>query len=369
MKVALVYDRVNKIGGAERVLGVLHELFPEAPLYTAVYNRNTALWADSFDVRATFLQNIPFAKVNHEYIVWIAPLAFETLDFSEFDLVISITSEYAKGIITKPGTFHICYCLTPTRYLWSGYDEYFKGDTFQAVTKPLVSYLRNWDRIAAQRPDHYIAISETVRGRIKKYYGRESDVIYPPLTLATRAERLEVSKDEAKLPALSSRYYLVVSRLVPYKRVDLAIEACNKLGLPLKIVGSGRDLLKLRAMAGPTIEFLQNLTDEDLSRYYQNCTALIFPAEEDFGLAVLEAQSFGKPVIAYKAGGAVETVVEGRTGLFFSPQTAESLMKVIQNFDSSSFDPQDCREQATKFGKEKFKRGFKEVIERLARRI
>ena len=359
MKVVLVYDRVNKIGGAERVLEVFHEMFPDAPLYTAVYNKVTAPWADSFDVRTTFLQHIPFAKTNHEYLPWLAPLAFETLDFSEFDLVISITSEYAKGIITKPGTTHVCYCLTPTRYLWSGYGEYFKDKVLQELARPVVWYLKTWDRVAGQRPDRYVAISKTIQARVKKYYGRDSDVIYPPVTLNPK----QVPDTKYKIP--DTKYYLLVSRLVPYKRIDIAIEAANKLGLSLKIVGSGRESAKLKAMAGPTIEFLGNLTDGQVKSYYQNCTALIMPSEEDFGLAVLEAQSFGKPVIAFKGGGGLETIIEGKTGVFFFPQKAEALMKILQNFDPSEFSPKDCQEQAAKFGKEKFKKEFRLMIKKV----
>lgn len=404
MKVALVYDRVNKFGGAERVLEVLHEIFPEAPLYTAVYHKETAPWADSFDVRTTFLQNIPYAQTNHEYFAWLAPLAFEGLDLSEFDVVISITSEYAKGVITKPGTLHICYCLTPTRYLWSGYDDYFKAVWFRTITKPLVSYLRTWDQVAAQRPDYYIAISKTVQQRIKQYYGRESIIIYPPVILSASAgclpdvandarQPLNVNRNlrpsslsERRPPKLSSNtvaqagsafssfasgqppiaqkntYFLLVSRLVPYKRVDIAIEAFNKLRLPLKIVGTGRDYERLKRMAGPSIEFVQNLTDDALSRYYQDCTAFVFPGQEDFGLAILEAQAFGKPVIAFGGGGALETVIAGKTGEFFSAQTVPALIAKLKSFNARGYDPRQCMRQAEKFSKEKFKKEFMKTI-------
>lgn len=374
LKVALVYDRVNKFGGAERVLQGLHEIYPDAPLYTSVYNKETAPWADGFDVRTTFLQNIPYARTNHEYFAWFAPLAFESFDFSEYDLVVSITSEYAKGIITKPKTFHVCYCLTPTRYLWSGYEDYFQAPWFRAVTKPLVSYLRMWDKVASQRPDAYIAISKTVQGRINKYYERESEVIYPPVTSFVIARNSEaISSGIATSTSANSQdprndrtekgYFLIVSRLVPYKRVDLAIEAFNKLGWSLKIIGSGREYQKLKNRAGPTIEFFQNLTDRALSRYYQDCTALIFPAEEDFGLAILEAQSFGKPVIAYRGGGAAEIIVEGKTGEFFFPQTAQAFIRVLQAFDSKRYNPRNAIRNAHKFSKERFKREFVQTIE------
>lgn len=363
MKVALVYDRVNKVGGAERVLQVLHEMYPSAPLYTAVYNRETASWAETFDVRATFLQSIPLARTNHEYFAWLAPIAFETLDFSEFDLVISITSEYAKGIITKPNAVHICYCLTPTRYLWSGYDEYFKDPLTKWLSKLVVSYLRMWDKVAAHRPDAYIAISKTVQGRIKKYYERESEVVYPPVSLQSTVYSLKRKKKAVDGRRLTEDFFLIVSRLVPYKRIDIAIEAFNKLGWQLKIVGAGREIEKLKAMAGSTIEFVQNLTDGQLIRYYQDCTALIFPGEEDFGLSILEAQAFGKPVIAYKAGGALETVVEGKTGLFFYPQTVTALIDTLRKFDKTTFDHKQCIENARNFSKSRFKKEFMKFVE------
>src|ERR1035437_6994117 len=276
MKTALVYDRVNKWGGAERVLLALHKIFPEAPLYTSVLNIEKAPWAKVFDVKTSFLQNFPKASTSHEFYAPLMPIAFEGFNFDQYDLVISVTSESAKGIITNPKTLHICYCLTPTRYLWSGYNDYFRSSVFRFLSKPVVSYLRFWDKIASQRPDEYIAISSEVKKRIKKYYGRDSEIIYPPLMLEVDSQSdLRVSGD----------YFLVVSRLTNfYKRVDIAIKACNQLKLPLKIVGEGADFENLNRIAGPTVEFLGNLTDEKLSFYYKNCKALIFPGLEDFGL-------------------------------------------------------------------------------------
>lgn len=294
------------------------------------------------------------------------PLAFESLTFDEFDLVISVTSEYSKGILTKPNTLHICYCLTPTRYLWSGYEEYFRSSAARFVSKPLVSFLRTWDKNAGQRPDVYIAISKTVQKRIKTYYGRESVVIYPPLTLNSKSQitdSKQMQNSNYQLPI--TNYFLIVSRLVPYKHVDIAIEAFNTLRLPLKIIGTGREYGRLKNMAGPTIEFVQNLTDRQLIRYYQDCTALIFPGEEDLGLSVLEAQAFGKPVIAYKAGGAAETIIEGKTGTFFYPQTQKALIDVLQRFNAHAFDPSECKKRAMRFSKEQFKREFTAILEKL----
>ncbi|MBM3209590.1 glycosyltransferase family 4 protein [Candidatus Shapirobacteria bacterium] len=366
MKVALVYDRVNKWGGAERVLLALHEIWPEAPLYTAVYNPETAPWADVFKVIPSFLQKAPFFRNRHEILAPLMPMAFESFNFDEFDVVISITSEAAKGIITKPKTLHVCYCLTPTRYLWSGYGEYFGSAARRLGSWAAVEYLRKWDKIAAQRPDYYVAISKNVKERIKKYYGRESEVIYPPVD----TEKFEISPFAPRLGGLrmdkqNSKYFLVVSRLVPYKKVDLVVGAFNELDSPLKIIGVGSEMGRLKMIARANIEFLGQLTDEELFRYYQGCRAVIFPQEEDFGLVPLEAQACGKPVIAYRGGGALETVAEGKTGVFFDQPTSQSLIKAIEQFSNLAIGEKDCREQAEKFNKERFKREIKNYIERL----
>lgn len=361
MKVALVYDRVNKWGGAERVLLALKELFPHAPLYTSVYNPQRAKWAKKFTVHPSFLQKIPFAANAHEQFALLMPLAFERFQFDDYDVVISVTSEYAKGIITKSKTLHICYCLTPTRYLWSGYDEYFKNELLRFLSKPAVSYLKRYDKIASERPNFYIAISKEVQKRIKKFYGKDSTVVYPPLTLASRLKASSVQLKEKN----RSPYFLVVSRLVPYKRIDIAIEACNMLKLPLKVVGSGSEEATLRLLSGPTIEFVGTLTDLELLEYYRNCKALIIPGNEDFGLTALEVQACGKPVIAFKKGGVLETVVEGKTGLFFNPQTPKALGEILKKFDTLKFNKKACIKQAKKFDKETFKKTFMKELKRI----
>lgn len=366
MKVALVYDRVNKWGGAERLLLVLHELFPDAPLYTSVYHKEKAPWAQVFDVRTSYLQRFPLASSSHEFYPLLMPLAFESFSFEEYDLVISVTSEAAKGIITKPKTFHICYCLTPTRYLWSGYEEYFKSGFFRKISQLFISYLRTWDKIAAQRPDVYIAISKEVQGRIKKYYGRESMVVYPPIGLQSTVYSLQQNKKAVVRSRSTERFFLIVSRLVPYKRIDIAVQAFNKLRLSLKIVGVGSQEQSLKRIAGPTIEFLGNLTDSELLSYYKGCRALIFPGYEDFGLTTVEAQGFGKPVIAFKGGGAQETIIEGKTGIFFYPQTKEALIKVLKDFETRDYKREDCLENAEKFSEKRFKKEFLSVILRRA---
>lgn len=354
MKIALIYDRINKWGGAESVISALHELYPEAPLFTSVYDKNGAPWAKSIDVHTSFLQNLPLPKNKHEYYPFLMGIAFEAFNFDDFDVVISVTHEFAKAIITKPKTLHVCYCLTPTSYLWSGYDAYFakQNAVFKALTYPLIAYMRWYDKIVANRPDYYIAISKVVQDRIQKYYGFESDLIYPPVTLG------ELSKE-------TGDYFLIVSRLVPNKRIDIAVEAFNKLGLPLVIIGKGREEQKLKQMANSNIKFLGHLTDSELARYYKQCLAFVLPGIEDFGITPVEAQSYGKPVIAFKGGGAWETIIEGKTGFFFDHQTVGSLTETIKSVNLQNIKPEDCIKNAKNFSKEKFKRDFKEKIERL----
>jgi glycosyltransferase involved in cell wall biosynthesis len=371
MKIALVYDRVTSWGGAERILEALHQIFPEASLYTSVYNKKKAAWANDFDVKTSFLQQSSFASNHHEMLALLMPVAFESFSFDDYDLVISITSEAAKGIITKPKTRHICYCLTPTRYLWSGYNTYFSNPLLKVLAAPAVRYLRKWDTIAAKRPDAFISISKEVQQRVKNYYDAESEIIYPPLMISKK----QAAKGEPRQGRVSrskkqedGEYFLAVSRLskyTKYKRIDLAIQSCNELELPLKIIGSGSWKEELQQMAGPTIEFLGAVSDESLAEYYRNCKALIFPAHEDFGLTVVEAQSYGRPVIAFGAGGALETVHEGTTGVFFKEQTKTSLVKVLRDFDEHAFSEKDCIDQASLFSFENFKKEFLSLVNRL----
>lgn len=351
MKVALVYDRVNKWGGAERVIIALRKMFPDSVLFTSVYKKDKASWARKIPVVSSFLQRIPFASSYHEALALLMPLAFESFNFDEFDLVISVTSEAAKGIITKPGTRHICICLTPTRYLWSGYEEYFENKLLRIVSMPVVAYLRFWDKIASLRPDTMIAISENVAARIKKYYGLVSPVIYPPLMIKN-----------FKYKPYDGKYFLVVSRLVPYKRIDLAIQAANKLKLKLKIIGVGSELEKLQAISGPTIEFLSSVSDDELKKQFAGCRALIFPGVEDFGLTMVEANAAGKPVIAFRAGGATEIIVEGKTGVFFDRQSSVSLVQVLKKFRQTRYNTITCKKNAKRFSFEQFSRMIEDTI-------
>lgn len=354
--VAIVYDRVNKWGGAERVLLALNKIIPNAPLYTSVYNPEKAHWASVFSkIHTSFLHNIPLIKTKHEILAPLMPMAFEQFNLSEYDVVISVTSESAKGVITLPKTKHICLCLTPTRYLWSGYNEYFKGQTFKGISYPIIKYLRYWDRIAAQRPDKMIAISKEVQSRIKKYYDRESEVIYPPLMLGSR---YEATGNKQK-----RNYYLVVSRLVPYKRVDLVINTFNKLGEKLVVVGTGSEEKKLRKIANKNIEFVGFIDEKKLQNYYQGAKALVMSQHEDFGLVALEAMSFGTPVITYKAGGVLDIVQDGVNGIFFDEQTEESLSAAIKRFELLHFDRNVIHNTIEKFNFESFKNKLLNIIE------
>jgi glycosyltransferase involved in cell wall biosynthesis len=358
MKVALVYDRVNKFGGAERVLLALHEIFPEAPLYTSVYDKKLAPWANIFEVRTSFLQNFPLPKNAHEYYPFLMGLAFESFNFDEFDLVISVTHEFAKAIITKPKTFHLCYCLNSVGYLWDNYEDYFSGKSglVKVVSKPIVRYLRWYDKIIAQRPDAYLTISKTVQERVRRIYKKESEVIYPPVDMNYELR----IKNYAK----AGDYYLIVSRLAPQKRLDIAVEAFNKLRLQLKIIGIGKEEQRLKSIAKSNIEFLGYLTDEQLVGYYKSCRAVVIPGEEDFNIVAVEAQSFGKPVIAYNKGGVTETVIEGKTGWFFKEHNAGSLMSLIRQMGQmeKKIKQEDCVENAKRFSKERFKKEFLEYV-------
>jgi glycosyltransferase involved in cell wall biosynthesis len=365
MKTAIIYDRVNKWGGAERVLLSLHDLFPDAPLYTAVYSPEKTAWSKVFpQVIPTFLQSVPFLKDKHELLGTFTPLAFETLNISNYDLVISVTSEAAKGIITGPDTFHLCYCLTPTRYLWSGFDEYQKNPGilktipfYSSFSKPLLKYVKAWDITASARPDLFVGISTEVQNRIKNYYQRESELIYPPVEVET------FSKYHGKKPDnLPAKYFLVVGRLVPYKKIDLVIEAFNELDLPLVIVGTGSEEHKLKKMAKGNIHFAGFVLEENLPAYYKYAEALIFPQEEDFGIVPLEAQASGIPVIAYKKGGVLDTVIAKKTGIFFKAQTKISLKNAVLKYKKHLFNKSELVNHANKFSSKIFKNNFKKLL-------
>lgn len=355
MKVALVYDRVNKFGGAEKVLLALHEMFPKAPLYTSVYSRDNASWAKQFLVHTSFLQRFRFTHTIHEKLAPLMPFVFESFDFSSYDLVISVTSESAKGIITHPPTRHICICLTPTRYLWSGYKEYFSNKIFRFVSLPMVWYLRNWDVQASSRPDQIISISTAVQKRVKRYYKRNSNLVFPPVEFKVRPQKPSgFVSDEP--------FFLVVSRLVRYKRIDLAIRAFAKTKKKLVIVGMGHEYTNLKKIAGKNIIFFGFASDEELAWFYKNCDALIFPGREDFGIVMVEAQLFGKPVIAFRGGGALDIVKEGKTGIFFDKQTPQSLIDILKKFRNRTYNSKDCISNAKQFSLKSFQKDIARIV-------
>lgn len=339
-KTAIVYDWMDKWGGVERVLIHLHNMFPGADFYTSYYDDKNASWARDFKVYTSFLQNFPdFIRKSRLMSLIFYPFAFESFNFSDYDLVISVSSSFAKAIITKPKTRHISYLLTPTRFLWSHKKDYF---TQNLLTGSYISYLQKWDYIAGQRPDKIIAISETVRRRIKKYYKRDSEVVYPGFDFAYWQKiKFQIlnnkSQINSKYKILNTKYFLIVSRLESYKKIDLAIKVFNKINQPLIIVGEGSDEKKLKSMAGKNITFLAKLSDIDLGFLYSKAKALIMPQEEDYGYVALESQFFGCPVIAYKKGGATETVVENQTGIFFGEQTGSALRLAIERFDKIEY--------------------------------
>jgi len=367
LKVALVYDRVNKVGGAERVLLAMHEIWPDAPLYTAVYDSARARWASVFEVRPSFLQWFPWAKTHHELYPWGTPMAFESFSFDGFDVVISVTSAEAKDIITKPFTLHVCYCLTPTRYLWSGYKQYQESPGIglprvmaRTVFEKMVPTLRKWDIISSRRPDSYIAISNIVAKRILQYYRKTPDkIIYPPVDTNL------FTCNTGRMKRKQAGYFLVVSRLVGYKRVDLIIDAFTVLGWPLVVIGTGWEKDELVARAGPNIRFVSYLTDKELVLYYQNCRAFVYAGVEDFGIVAAEAQACGKPVIAYKNSGVAEIVIPGKTGVLFDHQSVPSLIGALKEFAKSWYDSRLCRKNAERFSKERFKGEMRSTVEML----
>lgn len=362
MKVALVHDWLVTAGGAEKVLWQLHLLFPEAPIYTLVYDPECGkgMFRDC-DVRTTYLQKIPGATKLYKNMLTLMPAAWEQLDLSEYDLVCSSCSSCCKGVITRPDAVHICYCHTPTRYVWDFYYQYLKNAGFlkKLVMPHMIHKMKIWDQLAANRVDYFIANSNYIAKRIEKYYRREAATIYPPVHI-----------NDYPVAEQADDYYLVVSRFVYYKRIDLAIGACNQLGKRLVIIGGGDEEKKLRAMAGPTIQFAGRVSDEEMMRYYVKAKAFLFPGEEDFGITPVEAQSAGCPVIAYGRGGALETVLEGKTGLFFEAQTVDSLVCCIRDFerDGVEYTRKGIRNHSLKFDETRFKKEIEsECVKRMGK--
>lgn len=369
MKVALIHDHLAQDGGAEKVLKILADMFPEAPIYTLLYDpKNANKYYQGRRIEASIIQKLPGGIKHYQWYLPFMPLAVEFFDLSGYDVVISDTSSFAKGVITRPETLHICYCHTPTRYLWSDTHQYINELKYNKWFKKLISLslkrLRIWDRLAADRVDLFLANSETVRRRIRKYYRRESTVIYPP-----------VETERFKIASGAGDYFLAGCRLAPYKRVDLIIQAFRDLnqGLKsgdkpyrLKVFGDGVDLPRLQHLAGgdSNIEFLGRVSDEERADLYSHSLAFINPQEEDFGITAVESMAAGRPVIALHKGGATETIVSGKTGLFFTEQSVKSLKDCVQEFYTKTksgefkWDSKIIREQAEKFSVARFKESF-----------
>ena len=356
MKVALLHDYLNQAGGAERVLLALTKLYPEAPIYTLIHDSKRLSGFEDKDIRTSFLQKMPWAGSKIRWYLPLMPVAVEQIDLSDYDVVISSSSALIKGVITHPHTLHICYCYTPTRYLWSDTHQYPKeipeGKFVKHFLPWFLSRLRIWDHLAAQRVNHFIAQSHFIAQRIKNYYNRESIVIYPP----TDTENFYISKD-------LGNYYLLISRLKPYKKVDLAVNAFNKLNIPLKIIGVGDEANNLQKIAKSNIEFLGAVPETDKRKYLSQCLGLIHPQEEDYGLTPIEAMASGRPVIAFQGGGALETVIANKTGKFFSEQNWENLVDTVIKFKPHEYNPQEIKAHAEKFNTANFYTNMKNFVE------
>jgi len=358
---ALIHDYLAQAGGAERVVAALHDLFPAAPLYTSVYDSKATLPCFSkMDVRTSFLQrSLLSSRRFHKFALGLYPLAFEQFDLTDYALVISSSSSFAKGVITGPETCHVCYCHTPARFAWRQH-EYLTQSRLTRLLTPwmrgMISYLRVRDFDSAQRVDYFVANSHNVARRIRKYYRREADaVIYPPV---------ETQRFRPAPAQEIGDHYLVVSRLVGYKRIDLAIEACNRLQVPLRVAGTGPEHRSLRRLAGPTIQFLGRLSDAQVAHEYARCRALIFPGEEDFGLTPVECMASGRPVVAYGRGGALETVTAGKTGVFFEEQTPEAVMRALLEVAEMPVHSETLQAEAFRFDTSVFARQMSAFVNR-----
>ena len=363
-KVAIVCDWLTGTGGAERVVLELHKIYPDAPIYTSQYNPNPKIWYGGewfkdADVRTGWLQKLPksFKKILPVFRAWY----FSRLNLAGYDLVISSSGAEAKFIKVKPGAVHITYCHAPTHYYWARYEDYLKNPGFgkldflaRLALKILAGPMRHWDYKAAQRPDYFIANSSFTQGQIKKYYGREAQVIHPPVDV----ERFQQAK--------SLRHgFVAAGRQTPYKRIDLAVAACTKLDLPLIVIGSGPEHKKLKSLAGKSVTFLRDKSDEEVAHYLQSSLAIIFPGIDDFGIVAVEAMAAGTPVIAFNGGGALDFVLAGKTGLFFAEQSAGDLAEVLEKFDSKKFDNVFIANYAENFSSQNFEKRFKTFLAEL----
>ena len=361
-KIAIVHDFLVQHGGAEKVLEIIAEMFPGAPIYTLLYDKNEmgSKFSDR-EIRTSFLQKFPkFLKKRYRFLLPFFIVVPEVFDLRDFDLVISSSGAWSKGIVTKLNTKHIAYIHSPMRFVWDYNEKYFKekGVRPTLFKRIFMSYLRIWDYMAAQRPEFLIANSEYTKQRINKYYRRESTVIYPAVDIAAGIDQKNTNENEEK------DFFLVVSRLSGYKKVDIIVEAFNKLGLPLIVVGKGEQYEKLKKIAGENIKILGWQNEDSLKKYYSSARAFVFIAEEDFGIAPVEAMKFGVPVVAFRSGGLLEIVEEGKTGEFFDAQTPEVLSDGIRRFmeNEKSYDRIYIMEKASVFSKDRFKKELESFI-------
>lgn len=353
-KIAIVCDWLTNLGGAEKVIMSLHRLFPKAPIYTTLYDKSRAKGFENATIYTSYLQRIPFAKGKHPWLLHMMPMAIESFNLNEYDIVISSSHSVAKGIITKPETLHITYCHTPMRYAWEPWELEYRlksiPEFLHEAVKRRIHKIRIWDRLTADRVDHFLVNSRYIGQRVKKYYRKDSTVIYPP-----------VDTNDFKT-GTPGDYYLMVGRIIGYKRFDLVIETFNKLGTELVVVGTGPELEKLKKIAHKNIRFLGRVGDENLKSLYTECKALIFPQIEDFGITPVECMASGRPVIAYADGGAQETVVEGKTGVFFEEQTVKSLREAIEKSEDISWKSSEIKANAERFSESRFHKEITDFI-------
>ena len=355
MQIAVVHDYFTQMGGAEKVAEELVRMLPGADLHaTIALPESMPQSLAGRHIKTTWMQHMPLMKQGYRLYFMLYPLAVHALDLSGYDLVVSSSSGYVKGVRTDRDAIHVCYCHTPMRWVWN-FDNYSAreamGTAKRLLLPPIISALREWDKTASCSPDHFIANSKNVAARIKRAYGRTAEVIHPPIDVS----RFRPSNEQED-------YYLVLARLISYKRLDLAIEACSKLGRRLMVIGDGPDRARLMAKAGPTVKFLNRLSDGEVEHYAARCRALISPGEEDFGMAPLEIAAAGRPTIAYRAGGAVETIIDGVTGVFFDRQDASALAEAIRHLERHEWSAKVLRHHAEGFGIDVFQSRFRDFL-------
>lgn len=356
LNIAFVHDHLAQDGGAERVLRVFQETFPGSPTHVLVVDeKKTNPFFRTQDIRTSFIQRLPFGVRKYQWYLPLMITAIEQFDFRGYDVVLSSSSALSKGIVTGPDTLHISYCHTPTRFLWTETQEYLEELRIPRIVKWLLPFylsrLRVWDQAAANRVDVFLANSNIVKNRIKKYYKRDAIVLHPPISLSKYQPSAE-----------KGEYFVIGGRLVSYKRIDLAISACNELRASLKIFGSGPSETALKKIAGPTIQFLGRISEQEKIALIQKAKAFLYPQVEDFGITAIEAMACGRPVIALSRGGALETVVEGVTGIFFHEQTVESLREAIKRFSPNQFQAEKIRERALRFDEDQFKNRLFDLV-------